>query len=95
MADVLLSPDPNTSSSINNSLNNSTPSSKKRLNWLSWMRKSLNIGKNHRNKLCACGLHHGFADETKPTETSSTDENWPVFTTQMSQSGRLVTSFNN
>ena len=108
MTDVLLSPDPNTTSSVfqNNSSNHSTPnSSKKRLNWLSWMRKSLHIGSGNRNnqqnshhsqhrnsnKLCACGLHHVLdqnADaETKSADYSSADD-WPVFTTQMSQSGK-------
>ena len=108
MTDVLLSPDPNTTSSVfqNNSSNHSTPnSSKKRLNWLSWMRKSLHIGSGNRNnqqnshhsqhrnsnKLCACGLHH-VLDQNQDAETKSADyssaDDWPVFTTQMSQSGK-------
>ena len=111
MTDVLLSPDPNTTSSVfqNNSSNHSTPnSSKKRLNWLSWMRKSLHIGGNrnqqshhsqHRNsnKLCACGLHH-VLDQNHDAETKSADyssaDDWPVFTTQMSQSGKSRSTYN-
>ena len=111
MTDVLLSPDPNTTRSVfqNNSSNHSTPnSSKKRLNWLSWMRKSLHIGGNrnqqshhsqHRNsnKLCACGLHH-VLDQNHDAETKSADyssaDDWPVFTTQMSQSGKSRSTYN-
>ena len=91
MTDVLLSPEPNTTghSSINQS-SNSTPSSKKRLNWLSWMRKSLHIGRHQRNTLCSCGLHHVSDSEntTKSAKNSSAATDWPVFTTQMSQSGK-------
>ena len=51
-------------------------SEKKRLNWLSWMRKSL----GGKKKLCACGFYHHH----------DKDQEWPVFTTQMSsQSGKL------
>ena len=50
-------------------------SEKKRLNWLSWMRKSL----GGKKKLCACGFYHHH----------DKDQEWPVFTTQMSsQSGK-------
>ena len=60
MADVLLNSNEQPNSIPNH---RSTPSGKRRLNWLTWMRKSLNLGApgvkgGTGNKLCACGFSH-------------------------------------
>lgn len=88
MADVLLSPaasDPTSLQSPAAASAAAVERSKKhhRLNWLSWMRKSLTLGNKanqHRasGKLCACGFYHNYEEETKGLTTRS------VFTTQMS-----------
>ena len=90
MAEVLLNPDTSnntTNSSASSSSSsghpNSTRSNKKRLNWLNWMRKSLD--RSNRSKLCSCGFFHHNNDRGHESTTTTTHSDWPVFT--MSQSG--------
>ena len=91
MAEVLLNPEQTNSHNtpVTTSGTNSR-SNKKRLNWLTWMRKSIGSIDRNNKKMCPCGFYHNNQDSSSHQQNHQNSD-WPVFT--MSQSGKLIFLF--